>query len=197
MFGIGKFVVGNIYIGCYMEMYISLMGVCICFGCEFMLCFMQLKGWYKYICGISIDCGDYNVEELKNLGGDKCVIYIVLIDNEGLVDDNGVKMVYEVNNNKEGSFMCYMVDFFEVNKDVIVYGFIIDEEFKGFFDESGNVVWKQFMIDLKYCDLICKFKYIIVVVFVSKYGDFFIGSESSVMLIDDFELVYGIFVIVN
>lgn len=62
---------------------------------------------------------------------------------------------------------------------------------KDSFDESGNVVWKQFTIDLKYRDLTRKPKYIIVVASASKYGDFFTGSESSVMLIDDFELVYG------
>ena len=151
----------------------------------------QLKGWYKYTRGTSIDRGDHNVEELKNSGGDKCAIYIALTDNEGLVDDNGVKTAYEVNNNKEGSPTRYTVDLSEANKDVIAYGSITDEESKGSFDESGNVVWKQFTIDLKYRDLTRKPKYIIVVASASKYGDFFTGSESSVMLIDDFELVYG------
>ena len=191
MFGIGKFAAGNIYIGRYMETYTSPMGARIRFGREFTSRPTQLKGWYKYTRGTSIDRGDHNVEELKNSGGDKCAIYIALTDNEGLVDDNGVKTAYEVNNNKEGSPTRYTVDLSEANKDVIAYGSITDEESKGSFDESGNVVWKQFTIDLKYRDLTRKPKYIIVVASASKYGDFFTGSESSVMLIDDFELVYG------
>ena len=191
MFGIGKFAAGNIYIGRYMETYTSPMGARIRFGREFTSRPTQLKGWYKYTRGTSIDRGDHNVEELKNSGGDKCAIYIALTDNEGLVDDNGVKTAYEVNNNKEGSPTRYTVDLSEANKDVIAYGSITDEESKGSFDESGKVVWKQFTIDLQYRDLTRKPKYIIVVASASKYGDFFTGSESSVMLIDDFELVYG------
>ena len=50
---------------------------------------------------------------------------------------------------------------------------------KGSFDESGNVVWKQFTIDLKYRDLTRKPKYIIVVASASKYGDFFTGQRRS------------------
>ncbi len=191
VFSIGKFAAGNIYIGRYMETYTSPMGARIRFGREFTSRPTQLKGWYKYTRGTSIDRGDHNVEELKNSGGDKCAIYIALTDNEGLVDDNGVKTAYEVNNNKEGSPTRYTVDLSEANKDVIAYGSITDEESKGSFDESGNVVWKQFTIDLQYRDLTRKPKYIIVVASASKYGDFFTGSESSVMLIDDFELVYG------
>ena len=64
-----------------------------------------------------------------------------------------MKTAYEVNNNKEGSPTRYTVDLSEANKDVIAYGSITDEESKGSFDESGNVVWKQFTIDLKYRDL--------------------------------------------
>ena len=171
------------------------MGARIRFGREFTSRPTQLKGWYKYTRGKSIDRGEHNVEELNNSGGDKCAVYIALTDNEGLVDGDGVKTAFEIDNRAsdqpEKYIYQYTIDLSEANKDVIAYGSITDEESKGSFDESGNVVWKQFTIDLQYRDLTRKPKYIIVVASASKYGDFFTGSESSVMLIDDFELVYG------
>ena len=33
--------------------------------------------------------------------------------------------------------------------------------------------------------------YLIVVASASKYGDYFTGSKSSVMYVDDFSLIYG------
>ena len=132
---------------------------------------------------------------MESSGGDKCAIYIALTDNEGLVDGDGVKTAYEIDNRASDQpqkfIYQYTLDLSEANKDVIAYGSITDEESKGSFDESGNVVWKPFTIDLQYRDLTRKPKYIIIVASASKYGDFFTGSKSSVMLIDDFELVYG------
>ena len=191
--GIGKFAAGNIYTGHYCQTYTSPMGARIRFGREFNSRPSQLKGWYKYTRGANIDYGDHEKSELTNSGGDKCAIYIALTDNAGLGDGTA----YEVNNNDSNSPTRYTIDLSENNKDVIAYGSITDEESKGSFDESNNVVWKPFTIDLKYRDLTRKPKYIIVVASASKYGDFFTGSTGSVMLIDDFELVYGIPVTAN
>lgn len=194
--GAGKFAAGNIYIGHYCETYASPMGARIRFGRPFTSRPSQLTGWYKYTRGTKIDRGDYNKSELTESGGDKCAIYIALTDNAGLEDLSFGNTAYEINNNVSADqpdkfIYKSTIDLSEANKDVIAYGSITDEESKGSFDESGNVVWKQFTIDLQYRDLTRKPKYIIVVASASKYGDFFTGSESSVMLIDDFELVYG------
>ena len=171
------------------------MGARIRFGREFTSRPTQLKGYYKYTRGTTIAYGDHNKTELESSGGDKCAIYIALTDNEGLVDGDGVKTAYEIDNRASDQpqkfIYQYTLDLSEANKDVIAYGSITDEESKGSFDESGNVVWKPFTIDLQYRDLTRKPKYIIIVASASKYGDFFTGSKSSVMLIDDFELVYG------
>ncbi|MCE8612220.1 DUF4493 domain-containing protein [Bacteroides fragilis] len=197
LFGVGKFAAGNIYIGRYMETYANVtnMGARIRFGREFSSRPTELKGWYKYTRGKDKMYGDYNKSELTDSGGDKCSIYIVLTDNIGLVDADGVKTAYEIDNHATDQPAKFIyknaIDFSENNKDVIAYGSITDEESKGSFDESGNVVWKQFSIDLKYRDLTRKPKFIIVVASASKYGDFFTGYENSTMLIDDFELVYG------
>ena len=77
------------------------------------------------------------------------------------------------------------IDFSENNPHIIAYGTITDEEAK------GTGAWQEFSIDLKYRDITRKPKFIIVVASASKYGDFFTGSTSSVMYIDDFELIYG------
>ena len=197
-----KFAAGNIYVGHYCETYsnISAMGARIRFGRSFASRPTQLTGWYKYSRGTNIDKGDYNKNELTSSGGDKCAIYIALTDNAGL-DGNFGKTAYEVDNHANDAPDKYIfknsVDLSENNKDVIAYGSITDEEAKGSLNESGDVVWKPFTIDLKYRDLTRKPKYIIVVASASKYGDFFTGSKSSVMLIDDFELVYGIPVTAN
>lgn len=182
---LGKFAAGNVYVGRYMETYTSPMGARIRFGREFTSRPTQLKGWYKYTRGTNIDYGDHNKDELVQSGGDKCAIYIALTDNEGLVDSDGVKTAYEVNNNDANSPTRYTVDLSENNNDVIAYGSITDEE------SMGAADWTQFVIDLEYRDLTRTPKYIIVVASASKYGDYFTGSKSSVLLIDDFELVYG------
>lgn len=189
---LGKFAAGNIYIGRYMKTYADkkpTYGACIRFGREFASRPSQLKGWYKYSRGTTITHGDHNKEELTNSGGDKCAIYIALTDNEGLVDGDGVKTAYEIDNrmNESSSPFTtqYTLDLSENNKDVIAYGAITDEQSKG---AAG---WTQFTVDLKYRDLTRKPKFIIVVASASKYGDFFTGSKTSVMTIDDFELVYG------
>lgn len=185
--GIGKFAAGNIYIGRYMQTYTSPMGARIRFGREFGSRPTQLKGWYKYSRGTNIDYdgGFGKKDELVNSGGDKCAIYIALTDNVGLTDGDGVKTAYEVNNNDANSATRYTVDLSESNNDVIAYGSITDGE------AEGTNAWTAFTIDLKYRSLTRKPKYIIVVASASKYGDFFTGSKSSVMLLDDFELVYG------
>ena len=192
---LGKFAAGNIYIGRYASTYSNKpLGARIRFGREFTSRPTQLKGYYKYTRGTTIDYGDHNKTELESSGGDKCAIYIALTDNEGLVDGDGVKTAYEIDNRASDQpqkfIYQYTLDLSEANKDVIAYGSITDEESKGSFDESGNVVWKPFTIDLQYRDLTRKPKYIIIVASASKYGDFFTGSKSSVMLIDDFELVF-------
>jgi hypothetical protein len=56
---------------------------------------------------------------------------------------------------------------------------------------STNGQWKEFNLQLKYRDLATKPTHIIIVCSSSKYGDYFTGSDSSVLYLDDFELVYG------
>ena len=190
MFGIGKFAAGNIYTGHYYETIMSPMGAKIFFGQSFTSRPTQLKGWYKYTRGTEIDEGDDPYKsELTKSGGDQCAIYIALADNVGL-DGGGQNYAFQIDNSlpeddPDNFKYKNTIDFSKNNPNIVAYGTISEEEAKG---TDGQ--WKEFTIDLKYRDLTRKPKYIIVVASASKYGDFFTGSTSSVMYIDDFELVY-------
>lgn len=193
MFGIGKFAAGNIYTGHYYETIKSPMGAKIFFGQSFTSRPTQLKGWYKYTRGTTVDYpkeDDTRKTELQNSGGDQCAIYIALADNVGL-DGGGQNYAFQIDNTlsaDEPDNFKYKntIDFSEDNKNIVAYGTITEDEAKG-----TNGQWKEFTIDLEYRDLTRVPKYIIVVASASKYGDYFTGSTSSVMYIDDFSLVYG------
>ena len=190
LFGVGKFAAGNIYTGHYYETVMSPMGAKIFFGQSFTSRPTQLKGWYKYTRGEKVDYGDDPYKsELANSGGDQCAIYIALADNVGL-DGGGQNYAFQIDNSlpeddPDNFKYKNTIDFSKNNPNIVAYGTISEEEAKG---TDGQ--WKEFTIDLKYRDLTRKPKYIIVVASASKYGDFFTGSTSSVMYIDDFELVY-------
>ena len=189
LFGIGKFAAGNLYTGHYYETVMSPMGAKLFFGQPFASRPTQLKGWFKYNRGKNVDKGDDPYKsELQATGGDLCSIYIALADNDGL-DGGGQKYAFEIDNSlsaddPDNFKYKNTIDYTTDNPHIIAYGSITDEEAKG----TGE--WQEFTIDLKYRDVKREPKYIIIVASASKYGDYFTGSGSSVMYIDDFELVY-------
>lgn len=187
----GKFAAGNIYTGHYCDTYTSGgYGARIRFGQPFTSRPTALKGVYKYTRGTKIDYGtDPYKTELQNSGGDRCAIYIVLTDNEGLVEKDGIhKYAFEIDNHAEDQPDKFIykstIDFSKNNPHVIAYGTLSEEESK------GAATYTPFTIKLKYRDLTRKPKYIIVVASASMYGDFFTGSTDSQMYIDNFELDY-------
>ena len=165
LFGIGKFAAGNIYTGHYYETIISPMGAKIFFGQSFTSRPTQLKGWYKYTRGTTVDYpkeDDTRKTELQNSGGDQCAIYIALADNVGL-DGGGQNYAFQIDNTlsaDEPDNFKYKntIDFSEDNKNIVAYGTITEDEAKG-----TNGQWKEFTIDLEYRDLTRVPKYIIVV----------------------------------
>ncbi len=189
---LGKFAAGNLYTGHFCSANMSTYQARINFGQPFTSRPTQLKGWFKYNRGTTINypTGDSEYKTiLTNAGGDLCSVYIALVDNEGFEYD-GKKFAYEVNGDLAGDDPALFkyknaVDFSENNKDVIAYGCLKSEE------EKGTGEWQEFTIDLKYRDLTRTPKYIIIVASASKYGDYFTGSTSSVMYVDDFSLIYG------
>lgn len=69
---------------------------------------------------------------------------------------------------------------------MIAYGEISESQSKG----SINNDWEEFDVPLIYRDKEAIPTHILVVTSASKYGDYFTGSTSSEMWLDDFELKY-------
>lgn len=167
---LGAFAAGNLYTGHFVNI-LGMSGAEIQFGSEFTGRPTQLHGYFQYTAGTVDYYGKTTPSDalVKDGGTDMNSIYIALSDADA---------PYKVNT-KEGKF----VDF-DNDPNIIAYGELPASECV---TTSG---WKEFTIDLVYRDLTRVPKYIIVVASASKYGDYFTGSTSSVMYIDDFSLVY-------
>lgn len=167
---LGQFAAGNLYTGHFVKT-VGTSGAEIQFGSEFTGRPTQLHGYFQYTAGTVDYYGKSTPSDalVKEGSADMNSIYIALSDADA---------PYTVNT-REGTF----VDF-DNDPNIIAYGELPASECV---TTSG---WKEFTIDLVYRDLTRKPKYIILVCSASKYGDYFTGSSSSVMYIDDFELVY-------
>lgn len=172
---LGKFAAGNIYIGKFNKV-IGTSGAEINFGRKWNTRPTSLRGWYKYTAGPIDYQGDNGPQDLKGTQ-DACAIYIVLLHAENPVSDQ----LYHLMNNTD---LSTFIDFSSANKDIIGYGELPADKCK------GND-WDQFDIPVVYRDLSTKPTHIMVVASASKYGDYFTGSTSSILYLDDFELVYG------
>lgn len=86
-------------------------------------------------------------------------------------------------NNNDGYELSTAIDW-QNDPRVIAYG----ELTKG---NSSNGIWEKFVIPLVYRDVTAKPTHMIIVCSSSKYGDYFYGSDSSVLHIDDIVFDYG------
>lgn len=156
-----KFAAGNLFTGDFVGLYNTTQAK-LDFGIPYVCKPTTLKGYYKYIPG-KIDRGDY-----LGLNGktDSCHIYIALCDWTApfrvMTGDN------------------QFVDLSTNNNSILAFG-----EIK---DNKKMEKYEQFKIKLKYRDKFRQPTYILIVASASKYGDYFTGSTSSVLLIDEFEL---------
>jgi hypothetical protein len=69
---------------------------------------------------------------------------------------------------------------------VVAYGALSDD-----FCRQSVTDWTEFNVELTYKNFTAKPTHVIIVFSSSKYGDYFTGSTSSVLYLDDLELVYG------
>lgn len=167
-----QFAAGNIYTGNYQETIMSPMGARINFGQPFTARPMALHGWIQYTPGEVNRGKDENLpsDATLHLGDtDQNAVYIAL-------SDKGAP--YEVNNGAK-----QFIDF-DNDPNIIAYGELPQEEC------VATDGWKEVNIPLVYRSLDRKPTHIIIVMSASKYGDYFVGSDSSVMYVDDFELIY-------
>lgn len=171
-FGIGKFAAASLYTGKFNSL-VGTNGAKIDFGQPFTSRPTQLHGWFQYSTGVIDYKGDNTPASLGIVKGetpDVCSIYIALTTK-----------TYQVDNTNTSTFID-----FENDKGIIAYGELPASECV-----PTNGVWKEFNINLQYRNLTTKPTHIIIVCSSSKYGDYFTGSTSSLMYVDDLELIYG------
>lgn len=158
----GVFAAGSIYTG-YFSKVVGL-GAELMFGRPYTVRPTEMSGYYKYTSGII----DKSKDPYKSLQGtqDSCHIYIALFkwDNPFLVSTADNKFI----------------DMTPKNPNLIGFG-----EFKS---PESTTAYKKITIPVTYYDKTTQPTHILIVGSASKYGDYFTGSSSSVLFMDEFEL---------
>lgn len=162
----GVFAAGSLYCGTFGKVE-GLSGASLNFGRPYTGRPSALRGYYKYNSGTI----DKAKDPYKDLEGrkDSCHIYMALFSDWSAP--------FPVNTNT-GTF----VDLSWNNESLLAFGQLI----------QGETVkdYTQFRVDMEYRDQTTKPTYILIVASASKYGDYFTGSTSSVLLLDELELVF-------
>ena len=203
MFGIGKFAAGNIFYGRYVNTEQTTNGI-IDFGQPFSYDYKpkKLTVWYKG----SIGTVDYAGGSVSKGDSDKSQIYVWLYDNTnaGLSSTGGrykVRTAYPgtfvtpdgtyVNGTDDGSTVHNAGDRVEgliaygywnrTQSETQVNGTVVSMEYNG---------WTKLEIPLVYVDESKRPNALVISCAASAYGDYFAGSTSSEMYVDDFEFEY-------
>lgn len=167
-----KFAAASLYTGSFGGL-VNTDGARLNFGQPFTDRPTQLHGWFKYSTAAMDYVGSNTPSYLGIVKGetpDVCSIYIAL-----------TTQTYQIDNTKIETFID-----FDNDPGIVAYGVLPLSESVPTKDN-----WKEFSIDLQYRNLTTKPTHIIIVCSSSRYGDYFTGSTSSVMYIDDLELIYS------
>lgn len=180
-----KFAAGSIFTGAYLKT-AGTNGI-IGLGRPFASRPVGMRGWIKYNRGVIDMVGTVppGVEIVQGESYDQGSIYIALgtwtpekygtsaYETTSLGTDE-IPMIIDTRDS---------ATFFDKNSnDVVAYGELIINESVG--------SWTEFEIILDYTTTDTAPTHIIVVCSASRYGDYFTGSSSSVMLVDDLELIW-------
>lgn len=158
----GKFAAGSIYTGEFGGKD-GLTEVKLNFGTPYECRPTSLSGYFKYTPGTI----NQTKSPYTHLNGksDTCTIYVALCDWDAPFTARSKDLYYP----------NYATD-----PGVIAYG--------SFSTAETVTEYRKFTIKLDYRDTSRRPKYIVIVATASKYGDYFTGSENSVMYVDEFEL---------
>ena len=143
------------------------------FGKPFVSRPTALKGYYKYTPVKASNTGALPDGVTLTDDLDQCAIYVVLM--------KGGEQ-HEVINTKTETLLS--LDNIKADDKFIAYG----ELSSGAATAGDGFV--EFTIPIEYRNLDDKPTHIIIVCSASKYGDYMVGGDGSVMYLDDFELVY-------
>ncbi len=174
--GLGKFAAGNIFLGEFGGL-VNMDGL-VNFGRPCSARPVALHGWVKYNCGTIDEFGKApsSCPDLKKGDMDQGQIMIA-VGNWTAEEYGGSADCPVVVNTKDES------TFFNKNgKNVIGVGELL-------FTESTDG-WMEFTLPLEYNTTSEVPTHIIIVCTGSRFGDYFTGSTQSLMLVDDFELIY-------
>lgn len=167
----GQFAAGSLFTGKFGSASISPLGAKLDFGRPFTGRPSQLKGYYKYNPGNIDFIKTDRVSAVQEGDRDLCSIYILLADwDSPFAVSTGDDVFVDIN-----------------DPSVIAYG----ELEAGKTSPESMSEYEGFTIDIKYRDITRKPTYILIVCSSSKYGDYFTGSTGSVLLLDEFQLIYG------
>ncbi|MFI3321096.1 MAG: PCMD domain-containing protein [Rikenellaceae bacterium] len=146
-----------------------------------------LKGWLKYDCGIIDIVGTTpsGVTIESGVTPDQGFIYIALgtwTPEEYGISSRETEMLGTADTPIIFDTRDITTFFNSTSKDVVAYGELAITE--------SVEQWQEFTIELDYNSLTTIPTHLVIVCSSSRYGDYFTGSSQSVMVLDDFELVY-------
>ncbi len=176
LMGLGKFAAGNIFVGEFGGL-VGTNGL-VNFGRPSTARPVALHGWVKYNCGTIDEVGKVpsSCPDLKKGDSDQGQILIAVGNWTAEEYGGSADCPVVVNTQNESTF------FNPRGKDVIGSGELI-------FTESTDG-WVEFTLPLEYRSTSEIPTHIIIICTGSRFGDYFTGSTQSLMLVDDFELIY-------
>ncbi len=176
LMGIGKFAAGNLFVGEFGGL-VGTNGL-VNFGRPCTARPVALHGWVKYNCGIIDEVGKVPSArpDLKKGDNDEGQIAIAVGNWTAAEYGGSEECPVVVNTQNESTF------FNPKGKDVIGSGELI-------FAESTDG-WIEFTLPIDYRSTNEIPTHIIIICTGSHFGDYFTGSTQSLMLVDDFELIY-------
>ena len=173
MYVVIKFAAASLFTGDFVDL-IGTSGAKLKWGVPFTSRPTSLKGYMKYTPG-SINRGDKpNVSGARSKGEtDECQIFCALLTERLNVANTS---------NSDGYELSTQIDW-ENDSRVIAFGELTQY--------TSDSAWKSFEIPLKYHTTTTKPQYMLIVCSSSHWGDYFYGSDSSKLLLDDFSFEYG------
>lgn len=170
---VGKLAAASLFTGNFIGL-VSTKGAKLDWGVPFDVRPSALKGYMAYAPGaINIGKQPEGIETPAKGGNDACQIYCVLVTEQ----------FHVANTEVAGYEMSTTIDW-QNDPRVVAYGELTQ-------NTSDNGAWKAFNIPLTYHSLTAKPTQLIIVCSASKWGDYFYGSNESVLYLDDFEFEYG------
>ena len=176
LLGMGRFAAGNLYVGNYARND-GTHGI-INFGRPFTARPVALRGWVKYNCGkIDFVTSQPPGVTLKIDDSDCGSLYVALGDWDPAVYGGTAECPVEVATRR-----IEETAFDKNSEAVIAYGeLLLTESVDG---------WMEVTIPIEYRSTSRVPTHILIAFAASRYGDYFSGSTSSVLWVDDFELIY-------